>query len=165
MELIIDRKGTPFSVQVDDVDADFVLKTKWRIQINRYGNKYVKGWSKTTRKEMFLHRLLLGVKKGEFVDHIDGNGLNNKRNNLRICSQRQNNSNIKPRGALKIKGVRSVKLKNGGTSYHASISHNGKPLHLGVFSNATDAAIAYDKAAREAYREFAWLNFPEIKEA
>jgi hypothetical protein len=88
------------------------------------------------------------------VDHIDGDGLNNQRFNLRICTKEQNRCNRKPNGDKKYIGV--CGLNNG--KFIAHIRHNKKLYHLGVFKTESDAAKAYNKAAIKYHREFANLN-------
>jgi hypothetical protein len=93
-----------------------------------------------------------------FVDHIDHNGLNNTRANLRLCSQAQNNCNKPSRyGASKFKGVCWNRARK---KWVASIQHNGKRYDLGYFTDEIAAARAYDKKAAELHRQFACLNFP-----
>jgi len=94
-----------------------------------------------------------------FVDHIDHDGLNNSRNNLRICSLAQNARNAvgNANTSSKYKGVgwhRRIK------KWVATIQFNKKVYHMGYFENEIDAAKAYDKKARQLHRQFACLNFP-----
>jgi hypothetical protein len=96
-----------------------------------------------------------------FVDHIDHNGLNNRRSNLRLCTAQQNARNHRPqlRGSSKYKGV---SWRQDGKVFRALIWHNGKSINLGRFKNEIDAAKAYDKAAKKYFGEFAYLNFPDL---
>jgi len=99
--------------------------------------------------------------KGFVVDHIDRNGLNNKRSNLRICTPRQNSYNrIGKETPSKYKGVRWKKSRN---RWVAQIKHYNKAMQVGSFDNQIDAAKAYDKKAKELFKEFAYLNFPDDK--
>ncbi len=106
-----------------------------------------------------MHRLILNAPKGLFVDHIDHNGLNNRKSNLRLCTNQQNlrNKLPKPGCSSKYKGVSWSKARN---KFRAKIVHNGKAIHLGYFDSEIDAARAYDKKAHEVFGEFAYLNFP-----
>ena len=104
-----------------------------------------------------MHRLILGLEsKGLFVDHIDGNPLNNKRNNIRICTSSQNNKNKKPHGLSKYLGVCK---STGREKWQATIKFNGKYKMLGRFDNEEDAAKCYDAAAKIYHGDFARLNF------
>jgi hypothetical protein len=107
-----------------------------------------------------LYRIIMDAKDGEQVDHIDGNRLNNRRSNLRICTQFENSRNIKiVRGVSKYKGV---SWKNRISKWSVSIRINKKRYHLGDFVNEIEAARTYDVFARELHKEFAVLNFPDL---
>ena len=147
---------------VDDEDYELVKQYKWCAVFHRhtwyaYANtKQIKGKKSQTIR---MHRLILGLGFGNKLksDHIDGNGLDNKRQNLRICNNQQNCSNKKiyGKGTSKYKGVYWVKsLKK----WRAMIGYAGKRIHLGVFSIEECAALAYDFAAMKYYREFAHFN-------
>ena len=102
-----------------------------------------------------------GINDYEELDHIDRNGLNNQKDNLRICTRGQNNHNRRNYGALP-KGVTiqkdKYKKKNGDISeyviYKTSISVNGKSIYLGKFKNIEDAIDAYSKASKKYYPNY-----------
>lgn len=122
---------------------------------------YISTRSNTDRKLYRLHNLILPCKKGEKIDHKNQNKLDNRRENLRICTQAQNNRNVRKinlTSVSKFKGVRPSKTKN---KWSARIRVEGKQLHLGTFSSETEAAEKYDDAAHYYHREFASLNFPK----
>jgi len=108
-----------------------------------------------------MHRRIINAPKGLFVDHIDGNGLNNRKSNLRLCTPAQNARNRRPdRSCLsKYKGVTWGKLQK---KWLATICKAGEKQHLGSFDNETDAAIAYDRTAQKLHAQFAYLNFPAL---
>jgi len=97
------------------------------------------------------------VDKPQFeVDHINHNGFDNRRENLRICTRAENRRNarkLKP-GSSRYKGV-----YRDGAMYHAQIN-NGKVRNLGRYFSEKTAGRVYDEAAKEAYADFALLNFP-----
>jgi hypothetical protein len=106
---------------------------------------------------VLLHRLIMGAQPGEFVDHIDGNSLNNLTSNLRICTKSENDRNRRPRKGTSIyKGVCWHKRDK---KWHAQIGLSGKTIHLGYFDNEIEAAKVYDLAASEHFGKFARLNF------
>lgn len=134
------------------------------VKVERYGwvldgtkpNKYVHTCAGKSRKTLKLHRFILGAKIGDIVDHIDGNGLNNTRKNLRLVTASQNGANrrkIKIKTS-KYKGVH--KRENG--KWRAAIRVNKKLINLGTFEYEIDAARAYNKAAISIFGDFACLN-------
>lgn len=164
MKFVIDSpKYGKHTVVIDDEDAVKVMKYKWYIQTRRLKNNIVvmlavvsvkryAGKTKTT----YLHRLL---KKGRMIDHINGNVLDNRKMNLRICNYSTNRQNANPNYSAEhaYKGVRKLQTKNG-VKYFAQIKINGKRVGHGNFETATEAAIAYNSLAQEHFGEFARLN-------
>jgi hypothetical protein len=144
---------------IDDEDAPRVLQHKWtytRVNQRRaYAQTKIRVGAK--QRTLYMHRLILDAPAGELVDHINGNGLDNRRENLRLATVAQNTRNSRQRrgSAAGYKGVRRR-----GDKWQARIAVNSKQIHLGVFSSKEEAAQAYDTAAREHFGEFAVLNFP-----
>lgn len=143
---------------IDEEDADLVVPHRWYAQPHRR-TIYVKR-SKTSgnhTKWVYLHREIMGNPPGVQVDHRNGDGLDNRRSNLRLATNTQNHGNMRLRKTSRtgFKGVRKLR-----TCFSASIFVDGKTVRLGTFSSVEEAANAYDDAAREAWGEFACLNFP-----
>lgn len=139
---------------VDDEDYELVCQFKWHAsssEANTYAVRNVNIYQKQG-----MHTLITGF---SYVDHIDGNGLNNQRSNLRQSSPCLNGSNRRKTKncSSNYKGVCwSKKAKK----WQAQIRISYKRTYLGYFVNEIDAAIAYDKAALEAFGNHALLNFP-----
>jgi hypothetical protein len=106
-----------------------------------------------------MHRVVANAPKGLLVDHINHNGLDNRKSNLRLCTNSQNLQNKRPRSGCtsKYKGVYWHKDRK---KFCAKIHLNRKAIHLGYFKDEIEAAKAYDKKAIELFGEFAYLNFP-----
>lgn len=141
------------------IDAeDFELVSQWKWCAQRSGNTdYVhRRHGKTTVK---LHRFLLDAPAGMHVDHMNGNGLDNRRENLRLCTQVENRRNSqKQAGSISdFKGV--SKQKGRDKAWTASL-YVGKKRYMQYFFTELEAAIAYDGMAKEHFGEFARLNFP-----
>ncbi len=118
----------------------------------------------TAREEYYLHRLIVKkVASGFEIDHINRNGLDNRRINLRVVTHQKNMFNTsKQRGThSKYRGVTNKEKINKNKPWHAYIKHNGKMLHLGYFKSELEAAKAYDLKSKELRGEFAFLNFPQ----
>ncbi|MBL0233220.1 MAG: HNH endonuclease [Chitinophagaceae bacterium] len=136
-----------------DVDSyNFLIKNnnlKWNAQ--KCGNRYYVSKNKLNKK-IYLHRYIMDCPDGFCIDHINGDSLDNRKENLRICSFRENSRNL-----IKdvFKGV--TKTKNG--KYQAQITYNNNHVTLGVFSSESEAARVYDIAAALLFKEYAALNF------
>lgn len=106
----------------------------------------------------YLHRIVMGLVEndGLKVDHVDGNGLNCVRSNMRICTNQQNNQNR--RSEYTYKGIYWIPVKEG-IKWCARIKHNTITIHLGTYDTEIEAAQAYDKKALELFGVFANLNF------
>ena len=144
------------SAIVDDEDYEGLNRFKWFAE-QRGNTFYARSKSST-----YMHRFILGLEQGDGkeIDHKDGNGLNNCRENLRLCTRSQNNINGRVRkGTSKYKGVCWDKRDK---KWKARISIDKKRISLGNWLSEIGAARAYDIKATELHGEFARLNFPII---
>jgi len=163
-------------VFVDDEDYDYLNQFKWQLRkdINTYYIMRTPLVGEPNQKSLLIHRVIMNVTDSKIlIDHIDMDGLNNQKSNLRKCTPSENQKNKRPRGTSKYLGVNfhtatnKYKLKNGeirisqSTGWLATISINGKTTHIKKFKNEIDAAKAYDEMAKIHHGEFANLNFKD----
>ncbi len=114
------------------------------------------------RKKVAMHNVIMRPSEGFIVDHINGNGLDNRRSNLRIATRQQNTFNsVHKGGTSKYKGV-ALDRESG--LWRAYIAKDGKRTWLGRFPDELSAAIAYDKAAKDMFGEYAKLNIATAQE-
>jgi hypothetical protein len=106
--------------------------------------------------ELELGRLLI---KGEEIDHINHDGLDNRVRNLRVCNRKENIRNQRVYRIQKTSRYKGVSWYESSSKWGANIRINDKQVHLGLFSNERDAAKSYAIAAKQAYGEFAYSNF------
>lgn len=145
---------------IDDADFEAVSQFKWHAS-KSCGRFYAKrGLRKSNGKltTQFLHHFLMpGV---SMVDHIDGNSLNDQRENMRPATYRQNARGFRRKAKGKTSKFRGVYWKQKNKKWVASLVVHRKTLHLGIFKSETDAAHAYDSAALFYHGEWASTNFP-----
>lgn len=136
---------------VDDEDFDLVSKYKWRVDKQRYTNYALAHDINDNSKSIFMHRLILEPKKRSHeVDHKDGNGLNNTRENIHIVSRSVNNIRRRVIPGNKT-GYRGISIHKRTGKYLAKIQCDGKQKYLGLFTNIADAVVAYEKAGRKLF--------------
>jgi len=150
------------ATQIDDADLGNVSRRKWTYLPNGRSG-YAVRWERQAgqRRTVYLHREIMGAAPGQVVDHIDGNGLDNRRSNLRLCNQVQNTANrAAPVRTIPYRGV-YAETRAGRRPYFAQIKAFRKCWRLGSFSEQEAAARAYDRAALHFFGSFARLNFPD----
>ena len=153
-------------VFVDEADWEYLQYLRWRT-IHGKRTRYIRLYC----ANVGMHRILLNPPRGHVVDHINGNGLDNRRINLRIATPQQNawNHPKAKRQTLvssRYKGVSfrppqkaARRYSNIHRLWRAAITVNGKRHILGQFASELEAALVYDQAATEHFGEFARLNF------
>lgn len=143
---------------VDDDDFERVNKIKWYAQ-KTSGQRVVYAINPNIKPHFSMHRFILDVGDGHIVDHADGNGLNNTKKNLRICTYSQNlrNKTVSKNSTTGYKGA----YRSWGKFCAIIGIGNRRNLWLGTFDTAEEAARAYDAKARELFGEFARCNFED----
>lgn len=134
---------------VDPEDFETLCKMRWCLKAGyaaRFGES--------------MHAQILRVPEGFVPDHIDGNGLNNRRSNLRVATPAQNAANS--RRSVSASGYRGVRQR--ATCFQARVAIDLKPVIIGTFATAEEAARARDDFMWERHGEFAILNFPRLAE-
>lgn len=155
--LIIKSHDQEFKCRFDPEDYELISKYTWNLHSKGYAVAREAG------KTILMHRLVMGVvNREDQVDHKFHDKLDNRKKKLRVCScseNRRNSQKHKPDAHSKFKGVYLD-----GSKYHAQIYQDGKVTNIGRFANESAAARRYDVKARQLFKEFAYLNFPDYRE-
>lgn len=148
---------------VDDSDFANVSENRWYAETNKradgslrvYAARRVRIGDKI--KVVSMHQTILSPGPGKLIDHIDGNGLNNMRINLRVATSQENTRNMRPNNnrSSQFKGVFWCKPRG---KWQAQICVNRQNIFLGRFENEVEAASSYNAAATQIFGEYAWLN-------
>ena len=143
------------SAIVDNNDYILLRQHKWYCSLKGYAVRNIIKDKKQTL--VLMHRFILDTPEGMETDHINGNKLDNRKENLRICttSQNQGNRKINKNSSLQLKGVYFHKKDK---KFRATIHQKNNSIHLGSFETKEEAALAYNKAAKKYFGEFACLN-------
>jgi hypothetical protein len=145
---------------VDDEDFEYLNQWKWYYDSSGYACRRFYYKDKKSRI-IGMHRVIMGDPKGKLIDHINMNGLDNRKSNLRICGKRENsiNGSIKSNNTSGYKGVH--KNNRGSYPWRVNLKANGKQVFAGYFYDVKEAAKAYNEKALELYGEYARLNIIE----
>ena len=145
---------------VDDEDFLWLSKWKWRYKSGkqvaiRTNLPASNGRSKT---EISMHRALKNSPKTVYISHRNGDYLDNRKSNLRVCLRTETSMGQRKKSTVMTSRFKGVCFKKDRTNWHAQIMKNGKNYYLGVFDSEEDAALAYNEAAQKMFGEFARLN-------
>lgn len=138
---------------VDDEDFETVNSYRWYYNNSGYATREFNG------KAIMMHRFILKAPPNLVVDHINWNGLDNRRENIRLCTTQQNNAHARTfkNNLSKLRGVSWYHWK-GKPTWRARICFNKKLLFIGHYKTKEEAARGYNEAARRYFGEFAYQN-------
>ena len=162
------RIGGSVAVLISECDVPFFMSQRWYANTNQSGSHWLSGGK---RGHVYFHRAILNAPEGIEVDHINGDGWDNRRENLRLCNSSQNKMNqgkhylpkkiAHPKGGYKSSVYKGVWWDKKG--WNAKIYAHGRKEWLGRFKTDVEAALAYNEAARRLHGEFARLNDTRVK--
>ena len=152
-------KGKLVTVEPKDYEEQTVHK--WYAKRGNSRKKQTRYYAarSTKGKTVFMHREIMRCPEGMEVDHINGDTLDNRKANLRICTRADNTYNSRSRIATSL--YKGVSFHNLTKKWAAQISYKHKKRHISLFEHQVRAAKAYDDRAKELFGEFAYLNFPK----
>lgn len=158
MEFIIhSKKYGDKTVLIDDEDYNRIKDYKWHISKDNYIDARIKK-EDGRFSTIGLHRVIMYAPKGMSVDHINHNRLDNRKENLRICSHSENLKNYSKPKDGKTSQYKGVCWDKNNNRFKAALSFNCKTVYIGLFKDEVSAALAYNKKAKELFGEFANLN-------
>ena len=149
---------------VDDVDYEWASKHKWHAHRKPKENTWYARRNTVTwpnRKTLYLHREIMNAPPGIQVDHIDGNGLDCRRANMRLATKADNGRN-RGKQSDNTSGFKGVTWNKSARKWVAQIKVNSKNIHLGYHNTAEAAARTYDEAAWKYFGDFARTNFEGV---
>lgn len=147
---------------VDDEDYEFLMQWKWCAKVDRFYRTYAARSSSRLdgkRKLLLMHRIVMSAPDKKVVDHRNGNGLDNQKHNLRVCTHAENARN---QGKQRNNTTGYCGVKRHRNGFQARLRVDGNLLCFGTYPTPEEAARAYDQAAMQYHGEFACLNFPSI---
>lgn len=153
-KLYLSGKNSDKFTLVDALDFEWASQWEWGLSSGGYAkrSKYI---ANAHPKTVYLHRELINAPKDKQVDHINRDRLDNRRGNLRLCTNTQNQMNCWRNPKSGFKGVYKLHKKDG---YQVKLRLGGQRIFVGNFLNKLEAARAYNQAAQKYYGEFARLN-------
>lgn len=151
-----------YSALVDEADYAEFNQYKWHA-IKRKHTVYARRcvYKKGKQFAIYMHRAILRAPKGSCVDHLNHNGLDNRRDNLRLATWAQNAQNRR-RSKGQVSGFKGVSWNSTDEKWQVYIRLNNKNTYLGSYVDRKEAAMAYDAAAKKHYKEFAHTNEEEV---
>ena len=145
---------------VDDEDYEYLNQFNWFASKNFNTYYATRGTRKDGKKvSVPMHRVILNVSTGKHIDHINHDGLDNRKINLRICTISQNQHNQRLHTGLKSSVYKGVHWSKKSKKWQSRVGFMGKRIYVGQYDSEKDAAKAYDLKAIEYFGEFAKTNF------
>lgn len=146
-------------VKIDSEDFEKVSSFHWfTVKYKNYCKVRAEVWKNGNKKGITMSRLILNCPKGMVVDHINGDALDNRKSNLRICTHAENMKNRKILSKNNKTGYKGVSWNSFAKQWQVGISFNGKHMTIGYSKNKDDAAKMYNEAAIKYHGDFATLN-------
>jgi hypothetical protein len=142
---------------VDAEDYEWLSRYKWYAGAAPRKRTFYARRSRPGGRIELMHRMIMRPPKGKVVDHINGNGLDNRRCNLRVCTQGENAQNRRRHWG---RSSRFMGVSRCGKKWQAKFRHKGHQFYLGLYNDEEEAAKARDRKALECLGESAYLNFP-----
>lgn len=150
---------------VDDEDFEWLNQFKWHVSGNGYATntRYIRGSGRRNQKSVntYMHRMIMANPQGKKIDHIDGDGFNNQKSNLRVCSNAENSRNSS-KSKSNTSGFKGVFLHDPkirlAKPWRARLRFNRENYHLGFYTTKEEAARAYNEGALKYFGKYAKLN-------
>jgi heme oxygenase len=156
-----------YKTLVDDEDYEFLNQWKWCVRVQPCGRacavraERIKGTT-NSKRNFQMHRVITNAQKGQIVDHINGNALDNRKENLRFCSKQENSMNRKTQSSSKFRSkYKGVSWDKARKKFIARVYFNNKAYVAGRFSTEEQAALAYNVLAKKLHGEYARFNVIE----
>lgn len=150
---------------VDDEDYEELVKHKWYAVMGKSGNFYAKRdyriKERVNVKSCLMHRHIAKCPRNMSVDHANGDGLDNRKSNLRVCTVQENNWNMRVQTKNKHSKYKGVTFCSYTKKFKAYYSMNDRQIYIGRFEDERSAGLAYNNAVKIAFGEFARLNIIE----
>ena len=147
--------------EVDEADYPSLSTSKWWALLTHSGNHYaIRSVTRQgVKRKVYMHRELTSCPDGLEIDHINGDTLDNRRTNLRVCTRNQNGKNQHRRKRVGSSRYKGLFWASRDGKWRVRIMVDGRYVHLGYFQDEEEGALAYNEAAIKLHKEFASLNF------
>lgn len=156
MAVILTTNKQPVLVLIDDEDFEDLSRHSWHVMSTGYVRATIDG------RHVTIHRYLMKPPSTKvYVDHVNGDPLDNRKSNLRLVSPRENTWNAKGQ-SQSLSRFRGVSFQKSTNSWLAILTCDGVRHYIGKFYTEEDAALAYDVVARSLYGEYVRPNFPDV---